>query len=148
MPDPIRTPVIKGRVLRNLTRRGMHLELVQDEEIYSELTDAQNHILDDITPHYDTGIPRDNPVYIIDKNTDPVIPGIWDKALEYKATSEFLTGTDQQYFLTRFEQQLMELRASAQRSAKHQPVAREPGIRGEEGIGCGKGWPDKDSWRY
>jgi hypothetical protein len=148
MPAPTRTPLIKGRILRNLTRRGLSLESVQDEEIYSELTDAQNHILDDITPHYDSVFPRSNPGSIIDGNTDPVIPGLWDKALEYKATSEFLGGADQQYFLTRFEQQLRELRASAQRSGKHQPVNREPGIRATEDIGGGKEWPDRDSWWY
>ena len=60
MPAPTRTPVIKGRVLRNLTRRGLSLESVQDEEIYSELTDAQNHILDDITRHNDSIFPRAN----------------------------------------------------------------------------------------
>lgn len=103
MPAPTRTPVIKGRVLRNLTRRGLSLESVQDEEIYSELTDAQNHILDDITRHNDSIFPRANLAASIDQNTDPVIPAVWDKALEYKTTSEFLSGKDQEYFLQRYE---------------------------------------------
>jgi len=135
-----RTPIIKGRVLRNLTRRGLSLESVDDVEIYSELTDAQNHILDDNTPHYYNRFPRSNPAATIDENTDPIIPAIWDKALEYKATSEFLAGKDQEYFLARFEQQLKELRASANRSDKHEPLTREPGIKDERGWFERRGW--------
>ena len=141
MPAPTRTPVIKGRALRNLTRRGLSLELVQDEEIYSELTDAQNHILDDITRHNDSIFPRANLAASIDQNTYPVIPAVWDKALEYKTTSEFLSGEDQEYFLQRYETQLKELRGSANRSADHQPLAREPGIRGDN-LGC----PGRGGW--
>ena len=130
MAAPVRTPVIKGRVLRNLTRRGVLLESVQDEEIYSELTNAQNLILDDITPHHDTRIPRSNPTATIDENTDPTLPGIWDKALEYKTTSEFLTGKEQEYYLELYGIQLKELRGSRARSDEYEPVTREEGVRG------------------
>jgi hypothetical protein len=141
MPD--RSLIIKSRVLRNLTRRGLSLQSVQDEEIYSELTEAQNNILDDITPNYNMRFPKTSAPAVINADTDPVIPVAWDKALEYKAASEFLSGKDQEYFLARFEQQLKQLRASAQRSAKHEPLNRQPGISEE-----GREWelPGRGGW--
>jgi hypothetical protein len=143
-----RTPIIKGRVLRNLKRRGFTLDEVNDEEIYSELTQAQNDILDDITPHYDTRFPTTSTPAVIDANTDPVIPSIWDKALEYKATSEFLADKSRMEFVTLFDNELKAHRGSAQRTDKHEPISREPGIRGEFDIGGGKGFPDRDSRWY
>jgi hypothetical protein len=140
-----RSTIIKGRILRSLIKNNIQLSSIQDEEIYSELTDAQNHILDDITPHtaflnanaitdetfYLFGIPflvppdmgslinmpPQTPVqYVINETTEPTLPNIWDKALQYKATSEFMEGDLKAEFLSLYEKELVDLRGSANRS--------------------------------
>lgn len=140
-----RSPYILGRVLRNLKRHGISPSSIEDEEIYSELTTAQKHILDEVSPHHfddddycitwsdifkpwdlsgvDISIIDDDGQYVttdlstlttltssdgtINSIYDPVIDGIWDKALEYKATSEFLDGDGRAEYLTLYEKEII-----------------------------------------
>jgi hypothetical protein len=139
-----RSTNILGRVLRNLTRRGISLSSVQDEEIFAELTQAQVRIFDDISPHAVQYEYTANPVGIIDENTEPVLPAIWDKALEYKATSELLNGKDKQEFFGLFEKELRDLRGSAERTSYENNLPHPKGTGRQAGLLTGQaGLPER-----
>lgn len=46
----------------------------------------------------------------IDKDTEPEIPAVWDKALEYFVTAQFLSGNDRAQYLAEYNSEVKRLR--------------------------------------